>query len=54
MKPVLIQNLVKKRRKEVMKDEPLGRDIENAANTMVSIIFVILAILVIGSIILGA
>lgn len=50
MKPVLIQNMVRRRRKEVIKSEPVGQEIEQAANTVVRILFVILAVLIIGSI----
>ena len=50
MKPVLIQNIVRRGRKEVIDNEPVGRDIERAADTIVNIIIVALAALIVGSI----
>lgn len=50
MKPVLIQNIVRRRRKEVMQNDPAGQDIENTANKIVNSILVVLAVLIVGSI----
>ena len=50
MKSVLIQSIIRRRRREVIKNDPEGRDIEHAANMTVGIIFVILVFLIVGSV----
>lgn len=50
MKSVLIQSIIRRRRREVMENDPAGRDIERAANAVVGIIFVTLVVLIVGSV----
>lgn len=50
MKSVLIQSIIRRRRREVMKNDPEGRDIEHAANMTVGLIFTTLLVLIIGSV----
>ena len=54
MKPVLIQNLIKKNKKESTKVDPSDKDLEKAANTVFGLVFTALAVIVLGSILIGA
>ena len=50
MKSVLIQSIIRRRKKEVLDSEPEGRDIERAADVIVGIIFVLLILVIVGSV----
>ena len=54
MKPVLIQNLTKKNKKESIKVDPSKEQVEKAANSFFGWVLALLAIIVIGSISIGA
>ena len=54
MKPVLIQNLTKKNKKESIKVDPTKEEVEKKANSFFSHVLILLAVIVIGSIAIGA
>ena len=54
MKPVILQNLIKKNRKETIKVDPTEKEVERAANTVFGWILGGLALIVVGSIAIGA
>ena len=54
MKPVIIQNLAKKNKKESLKTDPSKEEVEKAANGFFGWVLLILAIIVVGSIAIGA
>ena len=54
MKPVLLQNLIKKNRKETIKVDPKQQEVEKAANTVFGWILAGLVVIVVGSIAIGA
>lgn len=54
MKHILIQNAIRRRRQEVRRTEPTGREIEDTATKITSVFFGVLAVLIIGSIAFAA
>ena len=54
MKPVLLQNLMKKHRKETFKIDPTKEEVEKTANSIFGWALLILAVIVVGSIAIGA
>ena len=54
MKPVLLQNLIKKNRKETTKIDPTPEEVNKSIDTVFGWILAGLAIMVIGSIAIGA
>ena len=54
MKPVLLQNLMKKNRKESIKNDPSKEEVEKVANKTFGWILVALTVIIILSISVGA
>lgn len=54
MKPVLIQNIIRNRRKQVLRSDPVGQEIERTADRIVGAIFLALIVIIVGSIAIGA
>ena len=54
MKPVILQNLIKKNRKEIFKVDPTEKEVEKAANAVFGWILAGLVVIVVGSIAIGA
>ena len=54
MKPVLIQNLMKKRRREQVLPEPAVEDLHKESNRLFAFILGVLAVIVVGSIVVAA
>lgn len=54
MKPVLIQTIIKNRRKQVLTSDPVGQKIEKTADQIVSFVLVALFVIVVGSIAITA
>lgn len=54
MKPVLIQNLTKKNKKESIKVDPTKEEVEKTANSFFGWVLAILAVIIVGSISIGA
>lgn len=54
MKPVLIQTLMKKRQRKRVAVDPAITDMKKSSDGMFTVILVILAVIIIGSISIGA
>ena len=54
MKPVLIQTIMRSRRKKSTQVEPATQQVEPAASNVMNVLLVVLAVIVIGSIAIGA
>lgn len=54
MRQVIVQSMLKRRRKKTAEIEPVTQQVEQAANSVMSILLVVLAVIVIGSIAIGA
>jgi hypothetical protein len=54
MKPVILQNLTKKNRKEFIKTDPTAQEVEQASSKFFNFVLVALALIVVLSITLGA
>lgn len=54
MKPVIIQNLAKKNKKESLKTDPSKEEIEKTANSFFGWVLLVLAVIVVGSIAVAA
>ncbi len=51
MKPVLIQSIMKRRRREQVRPDPVGEDLRKESDRLFAFIMVVLAAIVLGSII---
>ena len=51
MKPVLIQHMVKKKRRERITPDPVGEDLHKESDRLFAFIMAVLAVIVLGSII---
>ena len=54
MKPVLIQTLMKRRQRKRVAVDPVVADMKKASDVMFTVILVVLAVIIIGSISIGA
>ena len=54
MKPVLIQNIMKKRRREQVLPDPVMEDIHKESDRLFAFILAVLAVIVVGSIAVAA
>lgn len=54
MKPVLIQNLMKKNKKEFSKVDPTAEDVEKASSKIFNFVLLVLTLIIIISISIGA
>lgn len=54
MRPVLIQTIMRRRRKKTVEIKPATQQVEPAASNVMNVLLVILTVIVIGSIAIGA
>ena len=54
MRPVLIQTIMRRRRKKTADTQPATQQVEPAASNVMNVLLVVLAVIVIGSIAIGA